>query len=72
MEVLLQKIRAIHTTSEEIIARVENCSEVLSYSYNVNTNFSGGVEKLELEEEVVTVKGILFRFMNPFLFIYFQ
>ncbi|KAL6049502.1 B-box zinc finger family protein [Balamuthia mandrillaris] len=35
MDQLFPKIRALHATNEEIIARVENISEVKQYSYHI-------------------------------------
>eukprot|EP00029_Vermamoeba_vermiformis_P013247 TRINITY_DN8163_c0_g1_i1.p1 TRINITY_DN8163_c0_g1~~TRINITY_DN8163_c0_g1_i1.p1 ORF type:complete len:372 (-),score=90.92 TRINITY_DN8163_c0_g1_i1:7-1038(-) len=55
MEDLLQKIRAIHVTNEEIIARVEDLSEVHLYEYYFKPKLSDD-EDYALEEIRRTVK----------------
>ncbi len=56
MEDLLLKIRAIHVTNEEIIARVESLSEVLLYEYFYKPKQAVD-DDFVLEEVCRTVKG---------------
>lgn len=60
MEELLQNIRALHVTNEEIIALVENLTQVLRYEYKAAPMNES--EAFTLEEDCLIIEGTTCKF----------